>query len=178
MGRSAWAAGYHRHAAISLLIRRTALLPTLTTFATLRIPWPAPRWRQMRRPDERSSRTALNERDVYCIGVLTVSTEPAYRPLRSERRGGTDRRRHGQPEISVGHQITRNNPTSRPLSAFDDEYKVTIEMPRGLAQGEPLPLFAIGPVASRFTATTPRIDHLNPAAHEIRHIPGGEVRAT
>jgi P-type conjugative transfer protein TrbG len=48
-------------------------------------------------------------------------------------------------KLRFRYQITGDNPSWRPLSAFDDGSKVYIEMPRGLAQGEAPPLFVIGP---------------------------------
>lgn len=43
------------------------------------------------------------------------------------------------------YRIEGDHPAWRPLSAFDDEQKVFIEMPRGIAQGELPPLFVLGP---------------------------------
>ena len=43
------------------------------------------------------------------------------------------------------YRIEGDNPAWRPLSAFDDEQKVYIEMPRGIGQGEAPPLFVLGP---------------------------------
>ncbi len=43
------------------------------------------------------------------------------------------------------YRIDGDHPAWRPLSAFDDEQKVFIEMPRGIAQGELPPLFVLGP---------------------------------
>lgn len=43
------------------------------------------------------------------------------------------------------YRIDGDRPAWRPLSAFDDEQKVFIEMPRGIAQGELPPLFVLGP---------------------------------
>jgi len=43
------------------------------------------------------------------------------------------------------YRIEGDRPAWRPLSAFDDEQKVFIEMPRGIAQGELPPLFVLGP---------------------------------
>jgi P-type conjugative transfer protein TrbG len=48
-------------------------------------------------------------------------------------------------KLRFRYRIEGDNPPWRPLSAFDDESKVYIEMPRGLAQGEAPPLFVIGP---------------------------------
>ena len=42
------------------------------------------------------------------------------------------------------YRIEGDRPAWRPLSAFDDEQKVYIEMPRGIAQGETPPLFVVG----------------------------------
>ena len=52
-------------------------------------------------------------------------------------------------KLRFRYQITGDNPSWRPLSAFDDGSKVYIEMPRGLAQGEAPPLFVIGPRGRR-----------------------------
>ena len=43
------------------------------------------------------------------------------------------------------YRIEGDHPAWRPLSAFDDEQKVFIEMPRGIGQGELPPLFVLGP---------------------------------
>ena len=43
------------------------------------------------------------------------------------------------------YRIEGDNPAWRPLSAFDDEQKVYIEMPRGIGQGDAPPLFVLGP---------------------------------
>ncbi len=43
------------------------------------------------------------------------------------------------------YRIEGDRPSWRPLSAFDDEQKVFIEMPRGIGQGELPPLFVLGP---------------------------------
>ena len=43
------------------------------------------------------------------------------------------------------YAIDGNNPSWRPLRAFDDGKKVYIAFPRGIAQGEMPPLFIIGP---------------------------------
>jgi P-type conjugative transfer protein TrbG len=43
------------------------------------------------------------------------------------------------------YAIEGDNPPWRPVSAFDDGFKVYIEMPAGIAQGEAPPLFVIGP---------------------------------
>ncbi len=43
------------------------------------------------------------------------------------------------------YAIEGDNPSWRPVSAFDDGSKVYIEMPGGIAQGETPPLFVIGP---------------------------------
>lgn len=43
------------------------------------------------------------------------------------------------------YRIEGDNPAWRPLSAFDDEQKVYIQMPRGIGQGEAPPLFVLGP---------------------------------
>ncbi len=60
----------------------------------------------------------------------------------------------GAAPIDAGIDITRlrfryriegDRPAWRPLSAFDDEQKVFIEMPRGIGQGELPPLFVVGP---------------------------------
>ena len=42
------------------------------------------------------------------------------------------------------YRIEGDRPAWRPLSAFDDEHKVYIEMPPGLAEGEAPPLFVVG----------------------------------
>ncbi len=42
------------------------------------------------------------------------------------------------------YRIEGDDPAWRPLSAFDDEQKVFIEMPRGIGQGELPPLFVLG----------------------------------
>ena len=43
------------------------------------------------------------------------------------------------------YEITGDNPPWRPLRAFDDTYKVYIEFPRRIDQGEAPPLFVVGP---------------------------------
>ncbi len=43
------------------------------------------------------------------------------------------------------YRIEGDRPAWRPLSAFDDEQKVFIEMPRGIGQGELPPLFVLDP---------------------------------
>ena len=43
------------------------------------------------------------------------------------------------------YRIEGNHPAWRPLSAFDDEQKVYIEMPPGIGEGELPPLFVLGP---------------------------------
>jgi type IV secretion system protein TrbG len=47
--------------------------------------------------------------------------------------------------LNFRYEITGDQPPWRPLRAFDDGAKVYIEFPRGIAQGEMPPLFAIGP---------------------------------
>jgi len=48
-------------------------------------------------------------------------------------------------KLRFRYRIEGDTPAWRPLSAFDDEHKVYIEMPRGIAQGELPPLFVLGP---------------------------------
>ena len=48
-------------------------------------------------------------------------------------------------QLRFRYRIEGDHPAWRPLSAFDDEQKVFIEMPRGIGQGELPPLFVIGP---------------------------------
>lgn len=43
------------------------------------------------------------------------------------------------------YEITGDDPPWRPLRAFDDTYKVYIEFPRRIDQGEAPPLFVVGP---------------------------------
>ena len=49
------------------------------------------------------------------------------------------------PRLRFRYRIEGDRPAWRPLSAFDDEQKVFIEMPRGIGQGELPPLFVLGP---------------------------------
>src|SRR3546814_5064637 len=43
------------------------------------------------------------------------------------------------------YEITGDDPPWRPVRAFDDTYKVYIEFPRRIDQGEAPPLFVVGP---------------------------------
>jgi P-type conjugative transfer protein TrbG len=48
--------------------------------------------------------------------------------------------------LQFRYEVTGDNPSWRPLRAFDDGAKVYIQFPPGIAQGEMPPLFVIGPV--------------------------------
>lgn len=71
------------------------------------------------------------------------------------------------------YAISGDNPSWRPLSAFDDGTKVYIQFPSGIAQGELPPLFVVGPagenqlVNARFRAPYYVVDRLFGAA-ELR----------
>ena len=47
--------------------------------------------------------------------------------------------------VKFRYEITGDNPSWRPVRAFDDGEKVYIQFPAGIAQGELPPLFVVGP---------------------------------
>ena len=71
------------------------------------------------------------------------------------------------------YKISGDNPPWRPLQAFDDQRRVYIQFPAGIAQGEMPPLFVIAPeggsqlVNYRVRGNTMIVDRLFAAA-ELR----------
>jgi type IV secretion system protein VirB9 len=71
------------------------------------------------------------------------------------------------------YRISGDSPPWRPVQAFDDEHKVYIQFPPGIAQGETPPLFIIGPTGEaelvnyRVKGSTYVVDRLFAAA-ELR----------